>query len=196
MRLSRALPVAALLSLSAVACGPTGSGPDPVPDPIPDTSDCTDPSKSGCLVASDKQRNATSSASKEDIEAAVSGNSAFAVDLYQSLRGQSGNVFYSPFSISEALAMTWAGARGKTADQMAKTLHFSLDQSKLHPAFNAVDLELASRGKGEAGKDGQPFRLNVTNVLHRQDGVWKIVHHHADKAPAIETGLAKAAEDG
>ena len=40
------------------------------------------------------------------------------------------------------------------------------------------------------------LRLNVTNVLHRQDGVWKIVHHHADKAPAIETGLAKAAEDG
>jgi len=49
-----------------------------------------------------------------DVAQAVAGNSAFAFDLYQSLRGQDGNLFFSPYSISSALAMTFAGARGDT----------------------------------------------------------------------------------
>lgn len=179
MRLIQALPVA-LLALSAAACN-SGPGPDPEPGPpVNSIDDCTDPNTSGCLVASDKQRTIKPSASDADIKAAVRGNSAFAVDLYKDLRGQSGNIFYSPFSISEALAMTWAGARGATADQMAKALSFTLDQSKLHPALNAVDLALASRGVGEVGKDGQPFRLNVTNALWGQLG-------YAFEAPFLDT---------
>jgi serpin B len=177
MRLFRALPVA-LLALSAAAC--QSSSPSKKTPTIKSIDDCGDPETAGCLVASDKPRITTTGASQSDIDAAVSGNSAFAVDLYQSLRGQSGNVFYSPFSISEALAMTWAGARGATADQMAKTLHFSLDQGKLHPALNAVDLALASRGAGEPGKDGQPFRLNVANALWGQLG-------YAFEAPFLDT---------
>jgi serine protease inhibitor len=57
----------------------------------------------------------------------VEGNGAFAFDLYQALKGQEGNLFYSPYSISLALAMTYAGARGQTAQQMADVLHFSLE---------------------------------------------------------------------
>ena len=52
------------------------------------------------------------------------GNSQFAVDLYGKLRNQPGNLFFSPSSISTALAMTYAGARGETAEQMARVLHF------------------------------------------------------------------------
>ena len=100
----------------------------------------------------------------------VGGNSNFAFDLYQNLRGADGNLFYSPYSISLALAMTYAGARGETERQMADTLHYLLTQDKLHPAFNALDMELASRGEGAQGKDDEGFRLNVANTVWGQDG--------------------------
>ncbi|HXZ30126.1 MAG TPA: serpin family protein, partial [Dehalococcoidia bacterium] len=57
----------------------------------------------------------------------VEGNNAFAFDLYQALKGQEGNLLCSPYSISLALAMTYAGARNETADQMADTLHLLLE---------------------------------------------------------------------
>jgi len=98
----------------------------------------------------------------------VEGNSAFAFDLYQALRGEDGNIFYSPHSISLALAMTYAGARGETAQQMADTLHFYLSQDTLHPAFNSLDIELGERGEGAAGKDGEGFRLNIVNAIWGQ----------------------------
>jgi serpin B len=98
----------------------------------------------------------------------VRGNTAFAFDLYQALRTErDGNFSYSPYSISLALAMAYAGARGETERQMAGTLHFSLPQEQLHPAFNAVVQEMGSGGAG--GTDGQGFRLNVANALWGQD---------------------------
>ena len=100
----------------------------------------------------------------------VQGNSAFALDLYQNLRDKDGNLFYSPYSISLALAMLYAGARGETERQMADTLRFLLVQEDLHPAFNALDLKLASRGGGAEGKDDQGFRLNIVNALWGQGG--------------------------
>jgi serpin B len=101
----------------------------------------------------------------------VAGNSAFALDLYQVLRQQSdGNLFYSPYSISLALAMTYAGARGETEQQMADTLHLTLSQDRLHPAFNALDAELAQRGKGVEGDDGAGFQLRIANSLWGQKG--------------------------
>jgi serpin B len=100
----------------------------------------------------------------------VSGNSAFAFDLYRLLKKEEGNLFYSPYSISLALAMTYAGARGETEQQMADTLHFTLSQDRLHPTFNWLDLELSSRGKGAKGKDGESFQLNVANTTWGQEG--------------------------
>src|SRR4051812_12141416 len=81
---------------------------------------------------------------KADVAAVVKGNDAFAFDLYAQLaRQEKGkNLFFSPYSISTALAMTYAGARGDTEKEMAKTLHFSLEQEKLHPAFRALKVEL------------------------------------------------------
>ena len=73
----------------------------------------------------------------------VAGNTAFAIDLYQQLRMQEGNLFFSPYSISTALAMTYAGARGDTEAQMAQTLHFDLGQDELHPAFAALEAHFA-----------------------------------------------------
>lgn len=65
----------------------------------------------------------------------VQGNTAFALDLYQREKGKTANLFFSPYSISTALAMTYAGARGQTAEEMARTLHFDQPPAELHQAF-------------------------------------------------------------
>ena len=73
-----------------------------------------------------------------DTRTIVAGNTAFAVDLYDKLRTQPGNLCFSPYSISTALAMTYGGARDETEEQMAQTLHFNLPADQLHPAFAAL----------------------------------------------------------
>jgi serpin B len=127
------------------------------------------PSAAG-LVKSQQLRITVPSVAPADMTTLSAGNSAFAFDLYQTLRKKGGNLFYSPYSISLALAMTYAGARGETAQQMASALHFSLPQERLHPAFNSLDLQLAQRGQGAKGKDGKGFRLNVVNAIWGQQG--------------------------
>jgi serpin B len=119
-------------------------------------------------VKSDKERITSPDVSPGDQAQLVEGNSAFAFALYQALKGQEGNLFYSPYSISLALAMTYAGARGETAQQMANTLQFLLQQERLHPAFNWLDAELAGRGQGAQGKDAEGFRLNIVNAIWGQ----------------------------
>lgn len=101
-------------------------------------------------------------AGKDDRTQVVDGSNAFAIDLYGQLRGRSGNLFFSPESISTALAMTYAGARGQTAEEMAKTLHFTLPPDRLHPAMGALlnDLNAAHTG----------YRLTVANALWAQQG--------------------------
>jgi serpin B len=103
-----------------------------------------------------------------DQEALVSGDTAFALDLYQVLRSKEDNLFYSPYSISLALAMTYAGARGQTEAEMASTLRFTLPQDRLHTAFNGLDQVLASRGQSARGRNGDGFRLHVINALWGQ----------------------------
>lgn len=122
------------------------------------------------VARSDKPRIQSPSVAASDMAELVAGNSAFAFDLYQAIREKPGNLFYSPYSISVALAMTFAGARGNTERQMAAVLHFSLEQARLHAAFNALDQALASRGAGAKSKDGKPFRLSVANSLWGQAG--------------------------
>lgn len=124
----------------------------------------------GEVVQSGKQRVTSPDVSETDLATLVEGNSAFAFDLYQALREEGGNLFYSPYSISLALVMTYAGAGGETAQQMADTLHFTLENNRLHPAFNWLDIELASRGKGAKGKDEEGFRLNIVNAIWGQEG--------------------------
>jgi serine protease inhibitor len=122
------------------------------------------------VVQSDKERITSPNVTQSEQALLVEGNSAFAFKLYQAIRGESGNLFYSPYSISLALAMTYAGASGETAQQMADALQFMLDPARLHPAFNWLDAELASRGQGAQGKDGKGFRLNIANAIWGQKG--------------------------
>jgi serpin B len=89
----------------------------------------------------------------------VQGNTAFAVQLYRELGDKEGNLFFSPYSVSAVLGMTYAGARGNTAREMKDVLHFQLDQTKLHPAFKSLNKDLVAT----ALKSGQ--KLNIANAL-------------------------------
>jgi serpin B len=122
----------------------------------------------GEFIQSDEPRDMAPQVGDSDLNALVGGNSDFAFDLYQQLRDEEGNLFYSPYSISVALAMTYGGARNETEEQMANAMRFLLTQENLHPAFNVLGLELASRGEGAQGKDGEGFRLNIVNAIWGQ----------------------------
>ncbi len=100
-----------------------------------------------------------------DVQTLVQGNTSFALDLYARLCAQEGNLFYSPYSISTALAMTSAGARGATAEQMARVLHFSLDSRRLHPAFAELTRELNGRGLP------RDYQLHVAQSLWGERGL-------------------------
>jgi serpin B len=102
------------------------------------------------------------SALANDISILVSGNNTFALDLYRKLAEEKGNLFLSPYSISSALAMTYAGARKETARQMVTTLHFNLSQERLHPAFYSLSKLLQPTGKD--------YQLSIANALWGQKG--------------------------
>ena len=104
----------------------------------------------------------------DSVERLVAGNTAFAVDLYHALSAEDGNVFFSPYSISEALAMAYAGAAGETEDQMADVLHFTLWPEELHMAFQALRAYLMSQDRFLENPESDAFSLNVANSLWGQ----------------------------
>jgi serpin B len=75
---------------------------------------------------------------RTDVATVLKGNQLLALELYGQLRQQKGNLFVCPYSISTALAMTYVGARGDTATQIADVFHFTLPQERLHPAIAAL----------------------------------------------------------
>ena len=144
-------------------------GTAPPTKPAQDAALPTEPAQDA--ARSDVERNTDPEVTADDLADLAEGNSAFALNLYQVLKDEyDGNLFYSPYSISVALAMTYAGARTETERQMAEALQFSLSQERLHPAFNGLDLVLAGRGEGAEGKDEGGFRLNIANALWGQQG--------------------------
>jgi len=124
----------------------------------------------GQVLQSEIPRDTSPSVDQTDSAALVDGNNAFAFDLYQALRHTDGNLFFSPYSISLALAMTYAGARSETETEMASVLHFTLPQDRLHPAFNWLDLALISRSETAKGQDSEGFRLHIANAIWGQQG--------------------------
>jgi serpin B len=106
---------------------------------------------------------APSAVSVADATTLRDGNAAFAGRLLNGLMRAGGNVAVSPFSISEAMAMTYAGARGKTAVQIAEALDFHLSSRRLAAAFNAVAQDLDAANASGAS-------VNVVNALFGQTG--------------------------
>ncbi|MBI2389635.1 MAG: serpin family protein [Deltaproteobacteria bacterium] len=106
----------------------------------------------------------------------VDADNAFAADLYAVVGKSPGNVVFSPTSIATALAMTWTGARGKTAMQMEKTLHLPPSPFDVHGGYGALLSRLESSGAGDP-------ELHVANRLFGQKGL-------AFEAPFLATTKA------
>jgi len=110
-----------------------------------------------------------------DVSGIVDGGNQFAFDLYEQLRSKDGNLFFSPSSISVALAMTYAGAAGETEAEMAKTLHFDVPKDQVHDEMRALQnywtmpdkqtgirLNLANRLWGQQSYEFLPAFLTIT----------------------------------
>ena len=119
------------------------------------------------MAVSDVPRAPADAPSGEVQKVALSMES-FGADLYAVLATGDGNVVFSPASIMTALAMTYAGARGVTAEEMAAVLHVDLDDPALHSAMNALDQLLESRSF-KSGDDR--VQLSIANSLWGQDGL-------------------------
>jgi serine protease inhibitor len=98
------------------------------------------------------------------VRAVVAANTALALDIYHNFRRTPGNLFFSPFSISTALGLTYAGARGATEQEVGRAAHFHLGQIDLHPAFG----ELLSRM--DRLEHRRRLSLVSANALWRQQG--------------------------
>jgi serpin B len=123
----------------------------------------------GERIGSELQR-VLASAPPADVAAAARGQNDLGFELYRKLVEDGENLFFSPFSISTALSMTYAGAHGSTATAFEQVLGSGLQAAAHHRAMNDLDLQLSSRGQGASGADGNPFRLNTTNQLFAQAG--------------------------
>lgn len=110
-----------------------------------------------------------------DVSEIVDGSNQFALELYQQLLSEEGNLFFSASSISTALAMTYAGAAGETEAEMAKTLHFQMPNERLHEGMKTLQafwrtpdekkgirLNLANRLWGSEDSEFLPEFLQVT----------------------------------
>ena len=130
----------------------------------------TESPQAGDVVSSNLGRVSAESVPAEDVVRLTADNGDFAFALLGALPSEDENLFFSPHSISTALALLFAGARGDTARELAHALHFGLEASRLHAAFNALDLALASRADAVPLDGGEPFRLSVVNQLWGQRG--------------------------
>ena len=108
----------------------------------------------------------------------VNANNQFAFDLYRELdKSQNGNIFYSPYSISTALAMTYEGAKGQTADEMKSVFHFP-ESNILRPNFAAIYNDINEGGKAYELRTGNalwvqqdyPFLEDYTSGVEKYYG--------------------------
>lgn len=132
----------------------------------------------GEVLRSERSRVTPQTVAPADLRSAVEGNTAFAVQLYGKLAASTGNVCFSPFSLSMALGMTYGGARGETEREMAAVLGFRLPQDRLHRALGALELDLgASAGTVELkmanalwAQRGYPFRSEYLDLVAENYG--------------------------
>lgn len=94
----------------------------------------------------------------------AAGVNAFALDLQNKLADEKGNLFFSPLSVSAALAMTSAGARGDTLKQMEKVLHLPKDP---HPAYGEL-LGRFNKSGGPATRQPRRYEFSVANAIWAQ----------------------------
>jgi len=99
---------------------------------------------------------------QQGMQEVINANNQFAFDLYSKLdKSEQVNIFYSPYSISAALAMTYEGAKGQTADEIKSVFHFP-ESSILRPNFAAI--------YNEINEENNAYQLRTGNALWVQQG--------------------------
>ncbi len=114
-----------------------------------------------------------------DTDAATTAINSLGIDLLTKTKADA-NALLSPYSIQSALAMTYAGAAGKTHEEMAAVLHFPKDDAELNSSFAALEKELTDiekstaqtveERKGKHGGPKEPITFSVANRLYGQEG--------------------------
>ena len=120
------------------------------------------------LLASSESRELNPVNTENESSLFIADNNTFAIDLYHAIGDEEENLFFSPYSISTAMSMTWAGARNRTETQMADAMQFNFYQEKLHPLFNELDLDLNSRNQNDPENNDKYLRLNINNEVWGQ----------------------------
>ena len=93
----------------------------------------------------------------EGIQEVVNANNKFAFDIYSKLdTAEQKNMFYSPYSLSAALAMTSEGAKGTTADEINSVFHLP-EKSTLRPNFAAI--------YNQINQENNEYELRTGNAL-------------------------------
>ncbi|MFH1409194.1 MAG: serpin family protein [Nanoarchaeota archaeon] len=109
-------------------------------------SDLSDPQTHDDLLTAD-----------EGMAAVIAGNNKFAFDMYARLEDDKGNLFFSPWSITTALAMTYEGARGETAEEIRSVFSFPSQEEARHDAFSSLQQIL--------NPEDAPYKLSIANAL-------------------------------
>lgn len=165
-----ALVLLVTLPFALTACGGTGAGSGNTTSTQPGAPSGS--SGDDVVVAMSDVTRLTPAASQTDILSAADSLQLFGADLYGILAAGAGegNLVFSPSSIVTALAMTYAGAASITAEEMAATLHFTLEGDALHQAFNSLDTTLESRTWKQKNAEGKEegVLLKTANSLWAQ----------------------------
>lgn len=159
--------IGVLLALLAASCGTT----EDTGTTTTGTNTSLDPGttvQQGELARADVPRATATDITDEEIAALVGGNTEFALDLFRSVAEEGGNTFLSPYSIAAALTMTYAGARGATAEQMADVMRFGVDGDRIHVARNELDLRISQVPEPVPGDDREPLAIEIANSLWGQ----------------------------
>ncbi|HTL57173.1 MAG TPA: serpin family protein, partial [Candidatus Limnocylindrales bacterium] len=93
----------------------------------------------------------------------VAANTSFALDLYQREKTSSDNLFFSPYSLSTALGMTYCGAQGQTASEMARVLYFDVPQAEVPHGFATLTRQLDAITRTDT------LKLDIANSLWCQE---------------------------
>lgn len=157
----------------------------------------------GELIRSDVPRVDKPDVGVTDLASVAAGNTDFGAALYRELREPEKNLFFSPYSLTQALSMTYAGARGETERQMGQGLHVSLTPERFHPAMNALNQKLFApstyTGSGTAprvhgvnapwAQKGFAFESGYLDLLARHYGAGVRVVDFARDPSGVREGI-------
>lgn len=123
----------------------------------------------------------------------ISGNSQFALDIYQELVDENENQMLSPYSISTALAMVYAGADGNTASELQHVMGYGANNNSFHQTYNQLTTSIEQNVSSPTNSE-----LNVVNKIWRSTNIsflpdFEAIMNNEYLAPVVATDFAQSA---